>query len=81
MRRLNFTAFYEVLLEVKGMNFDAGNSGLRAYYAALERGELPVERGLVVRDPAVLERHALIRAVMGDFQVELSEARGRGWPG
>jgi oxygen-independent coproporphyrinogen-3 oxidase len=54
---------------------------LRAYVAALERGELPVERGLVVRDPAVLERHALIRAVMGDFQVELSEARGRGWPG
>ena len=38
---------------------------LRAYNAALERGELPVERGLVVRD----------------FQVELSEARGRGWPG
>ena len=40
-----------------------------------------MERGLVVRDPAVLERHALIRAVMGDFQVELSETRGRGWPG
>ena len=33
----------------------------------------------MVRDPAVLERHALIRAVMCDFQVELSEARGRGW--
>jgi oxygen-independent coproporphyrinogen-3 oxidase len=37
-----------------------------------------VERGLVVRDPAVLERRALIRAVMCDYQVELSEARGRG---
>jgi hypothetical protein len=31
VRRLNFTAFYEVLLEVKGLNFGAGNSGLRAY--------------------------------------------------
>ena len=48
---------------------------LRAYYAALERGELPVERGLVVRDPAVLERRALIRAVMCDFQVELDLER------
>ena len=57
------------------MNFDAGNSGLRAYYAALERGELPVERGLVVRDPAVLERRSLIRAVMCDFQVELNLER------
>ncbi len=44
---------------------------LRAYDAALERGELPVERGLVVHDPAVLEGRALIRAVMCDFQVEL----------
>ena len=44
----------------------------------MDRGELPVERGLVVRDPAVLERRSLIRAVMSDFQVELSEARGRG---
>ena len=25
--RLNFTAFYEALLEAKGMNFGAGNSG------------------------------------------------------
>jgi oxygen-independent coproporphyrinogen-3 oxidase len=75
VRRLNFTAFYEVLLEVKGLNFDAGNSGLRAYYGALERGELPVERGLVVRDPAVLERRSLIRAVMCDFQVELNLER------
>ena len=51
---------------------------LKAYVVALERGELPVERGLVVRDPAVPERRSLIRAVMCDFQVELSEARGRG---
>ena len=38
-----------------------------------------MKRGLVVRDPAALERRSLIRAVMCDFQVELSEARGRGW--
>jgi oxygen-independent coproporphyrinogen-3 oxidase len=48
---------------------------LKAYYGALERGELPVERGLVVRDPAVLERRSLIRAVMCDFQVELDLER------
>ena len=27
--RLNFTAFYEALLEAKGMNFGAGNSGCK----------------------------------------------------
>jgi oxygen-independent coproporphyrinogen-3 oxidase len=48
---------------------------LKAYYVALERGELPVERGLVVRDPAGLERRSLIRAVMCDFQVELNLER------
>jgi oxygen-independent coproporphyrinogen-3 oxidase len=48
---------------------------LKAYVVALERGELPVERGLVVRDPAVLERRSLIRAVMCDFQVELDLER------
>jgi len=48
---------------------------LKAYDAALERGELPVERGLLVRDPAVLERRSLIRDVMCDFQVELDLER------
>jgi oxygen-independent coproporphyrinogen-3 oxidase len=37
---------------------------LKAYAAALEQGRLPVERGLVVRDPEVLERRELIRQVM-----------------
>ena len=44
---------------------------LKAYYDALGRGVLPVERGLVVRDPAALERRALNRAVMCQFAVEL----------
>ncbi|CAK6696366.1 oxygen-independent coproporphyrinogen III oxidase [Synechococcus sp. CBW1107] len=44
---------------------------LRAYYAALEAGRLPVERGLVVRDPAVLERRRLIQEVMCRFRVAL----------
>ena len=44
---------------------------LKAYYDALGRGVLPAERGLVVRDPAALERRALIRAVMCQFAVEL----------
>jgi oxygen-independent coproporphyrinogen-3 oxidase len=51
--------------------FSQNQRQLQAYYAALERGELPVERGLEVRDPAVLERRALIRSVMCAFAVEL----------
>ena len=55
--------------------FSQNQRDLKSYYAALERGELPVERGLVVRDPAVLERRGLIRALMCDFQVTLDLER------
>lgn len=44
--------------------FAQNQRDLKAYAAALEQGCLPVERGLVVRDPAVLERRELIRRVM-----------------
>ena len=55
--------------------FSQNERDLRAYSAALEQGRLPVERGLVVRDPEVLERRELIRAVMCAFAVELDLAR------
>jgi oxygen-independent coproporphyrinogen-3 oxidase len=55
--------------------FSQNQRHLKAYASALERGELPVERGLVVRDPEVLERRALIRALMCDFQAELDPGR------
>jgi oxygen-independent coproporphyrinogen-3 oxidase len=49
--------------------FSQNQRDLKAYYAAVEAGQLPVERGLEVRDPAVLERRELIREVMCHFQV------------
>ncbi len=55
--------------------FSQNQRDLKAYYGALEQGQLPVERGLVVRDPAVLERRALIKEVMCHFQVDLDLAR------
>ncbi len=45
--------------------------GLQAWNQALQRGELPVERGLTVQDPDVLERRELIREVMCHFRVAL----------
>ena len=48
---------------------------LRAWSLALERGELPVERGVAVRDPEVLERRELIRQVMCRFALELDDLR------
>jgi oxygen-independent coproporphyrinogen-3 oxidase len=44
---------------------------LKAYYQALEDRQLPVERGLEVRDHDVLERRALIQALMCQFSVNL----------
>lgn len=44
---------------------------LRAWSQALERGELPVERGLTVVEPEVIERRDLIREVMCHFRVDL----------
>ncbi|MFM7313272.1 MAG: oxygen-independent coproporphyrinogen III oxidase, partial [Cyanobium sp.] len=51
--------------------FSQNQRDLKAWSAALERDALPVERGLVVRDPEVLERRELIRQVMCRFAVDL----------
>jgi oxygen-independent coproporphyrinogen-3 oxidase len=56
--------------------FSQNQRDLRAWSAALERDELPVERGLEVRDPEVLQRRALIRQVMCRFALELDDWRG-----
>jgi oxygen-independent coproporphyrinogen-3 oxidase len=48
---------------------------LKAWATDLEQGRLAVERGLVVRDPQVLERRELIRQVMCSFAVELDLSR------
>jgi oxygen-independent coproporphyrinogen-3 oxidase len=55
--------------------FAQNQRDLKAYTAAVEAAQLPVERGLEVRDPAVLERRALIREVMCHFQVSVELAR------
>jgi oxygen-independent coproporphyrinogen III oxidase len=55
--------------------FSQNRRDLKGYYAALAQGRLPVERGLVVRDPAVLERRALIRDVMCHFRAEIDRER------
>lgn len=55
--------------------FSQNQRDLRAWSAALEQGRLPVERGLEVRDPMVLERRELIRQVMCTFAVELDLRR------
>ena len=47
--------------------FSQNQRDLKAYTAGVEAGQLPMERGLEVRDPAVLERRALIREVMCHF--------------
>ncbi|MFM7676164.1 MAG: oxygen-independent coproporphyrinogen III oxidase [Synechococcus sp.] len=48
---------------------------LKAYVQAVEAGQLPVERGLVVRDPEVLERRELIRQVMCTFRAHFDAER------
>ena len=55
--------------------FSQNERNLKAYSAELEQGRLPVERGLVVRDPEVLERRELIRQVMCEFAVALDLQR------
>jgi oxygen-independent coproporphyrinogen III oxidase len=55
--------------------FAQNERDLKAYTTALEQGQLPVERGLVVRDPELLERRELIRQVMCEFNVELDLER------
>jgi oxygen-independent coproporphyrinogen-3 oxidase len=48
---------------------------LRSWSAALQRGELPVERGVLVTEASVIERRELIREVMCHFRVELDLTR------
>lgn len=51
--------------------FSQNQRDLKQWAAALEQGRLPVERGLEVREPEVLERRELIRHVMCRFAVEV----------
>ena len=55
--------------------FAQNERDLKAYSAALAQDQLPVERGLIVHDPDVLERRELIRQVMCSFSVELELER------
>jgi oxygen-independent coproporphyrinogen-3 oxidase len=55
--------------------FAQNQRDLKAYYRCLEMGHLPTERGLMVRDPDVLERRSLIQSVMCRFKVEVEIAR------
>ena len=57
--------------------FSQNQRDLKAWSAALARGELPVERGLVVRDPEVLERRQMIRDVMCHVPVTFDRERFR----
>lgn len=53
---------------------------LKAYVQAVEAGQLPVERGLVVRDPELLERRGIIRNLMCRFQDQVDPQRfGAEW--
>jgi len=53
--------------------FSQNQRTLKAYGAALEAGELPVERGLVVRDPDVLLRRRIIQRLMCRFAVDFAD--------
>ena len=60
--------------------FSQNQRDLKAYAASIAAGQLPVERGLVVRDPEVLERRELIREVMCHFKVAIDPVRfSREW--
>ncbi len=55
--------------------FSQNERGLKAWSEAIAAGRLPVERGLEVLDPAVLERRRLIQSVMCRFEVSLDLER------
>ena len=55
--------------------FSQNERGLKAWSEAIDAGRLPVERGLEVQDPAVLERRQLIQSVMCRFGVTLDLER------
>ncbi|MCX5930692.1 MAG: oxygen-independent coproporphyrinogen III oxidase, partial [Cyanobacteria bacterium] len=50
--------------------FSQNQRSLKAYVQALDEGHLPVERGLVVRDPEVLQRRSIIQSLMCHFAVD-----------
>lgn len=58
--------------------FSQEQRDLKAYTACIAAGQLPVERGLVVSDPEVLERRELIREVMCHFRVAINPERFAG---
>jgi oxygen-independent coproporphyrinogen III oxidase len=53
--------------------FSQNQRTLKAYVAALDAGVLPVERGLVVRDPDVLLRRRIIQRLMCRFTVDFAD--------
>ena len=55
--------------------FSQNQRDLKAWRAAIEAGQLPAERGLVVADPLVLERRQLIKDVMCRFAVTFAQGR------
>jgi len=55
--------------------FAQNQRDLKAWRAAIAAGQLPVERGLVVDDPLVLERRRLIQDVMCRFAVVFDRDR------
>jgi oxygen-independent coproporphyrinogen-3 oxidase len=55
--------------------FSQNQRDLKAYAASIAAGRLPVERGLVVIDPEVLERRELIRELMCHFRVSVDPLR------
>ena len=57
--------------------FSQNQRDLKAWSTALEQGQLPVERGLQVCDPEVLERRQLICDVMCRFAVTFDRERFR----
>ncbi len=57
--------------------FSQNQRDLKGWSTALEQGQLPVERGLQVHDPEVLERRQLICDVMCRFAVTFDRERFR----
>ncbi len=57
--------------------FSQNHRDLKAYGASIAAGRLPVERGVRVTDPEVLERRELIREVMCHFRVAIDPERYR----
>ena len=61
--------------------FSQNQRDLKAYMAGLDAGVLPVERGLVVRDPDALLRRRIIQRLMCDFRVDFGRLGAGDQPG